>query len=114
MCSQTGFRSFLTKPIFSESNLNSDKHKFLRYLPIDGFSVASCIGPVNMTANCPLLVFRQSPIYVGQLELIATGNALSIDPDRIMLKKIVLFGNPIRVRKRLAVIKVRCKHVFCR
>lgn len=29
-----GFRSYWTKPIFSESNLNCDKHKFQRYLPV--------------------------------------------------------------------------------
>jgi hypothetical protein len=32
----------------------------------------------------------------------------SIDPDRIMLKKIILTGNPIRVRKRSGVVK----HMF--
>ncbi len=29
---QAGFRSFMTKPVFSESNLNCDKHKFERFL----------------------------------------------------------------------------------
>jgi pre-rRNA-processing protein TSR1 len=125
---QHGFRSYWTKPIFSESNLNCDKHKFQRYLPSDGFSVASCIGPVTMTPLCPLLVFKESSVD-GSLVLVATGSLLNIDPDRIMLKKvcevtlllrrtlfpfsyfllqIILTGNPVRVRKRIAVVK----HMF--
>lgn len=89
-----GFRSYWTKPIFSESNLNSDKHKFQRYLPLDGFSMVSCIGPVTMTPQCPLLIFKQSEVD-GSLSLLATGNLASIDPDRIMLKKV----RPITVPK---------------
>jgi hypothetical protein len=34
-----GFRSFWTKPVFSESNLNCDKHKFQRYLPVNESSL---------------------------------------------------------------------------
>lgn len=60
-----------------------------------------------MTPSCPLLVFKQSSVD-GSLQLVATGNLLSIDPDRIMLKKIILTGNPVRVRKRTGVIK----HMF--
>jgi len=33
-CIKVGFRSFLTRPIFSESNLNCDKHKFERFLQV--------------------------------------------------------------------------------
>ena len=55
-----------------------------------------------------ILVFRPSVHYEDRWDCIATGNLLSIDPDRIMLKKIILFGNPIRVRKRSAVVK----HMF--
>lgn len=74
---------------------------------MEGFTVASCIGPVNLTMTCPLMVFKQSDID-GSLQLIATGTPLSIDPDRIMLKKIILTGNPIRAKKRSGVIK----HMF--
>ncbi len=102
----------MVKPIFSESNFNCDKHKFIRYLPNDsGFTVMSCIGPVGMTSTPSantILVFRPSTRYANQYDLLATGNLLSIDTDRIMLKKIILFGNPIRIRKRTAVVK----HMF--
>eukprot|EP01035_Chromulina_nebulosa_P053629 gene53629-73344_t len=51
-----GFRSFLTRPIFSEANLNCDKHKFSRFLQHDTFSVGSCFGPMTLTP-CPVLLF---------------------------------------------------------
>lgn len=101
----TGFRSFKGKPIFSESNLNSDKHKMERFLMPDRFSVASVYGPISYLP-CPLLVFKELPD--GNRALVATGSLLKVDPDRIMLKKVVLTGLPIRVRKRLAVVK----HMF--
>ena len=55
---------------------------------------------------CPLLVYKK--LASGQLVLVATGSLTKVDPDRIMLKRVVLTGLPIRVRKRLAVIK----HLF--
>ena len=102
---QTGFRSFEAKPIFSESNLNCDKHKMERFLREDCFSMASVYGPITYMP-CPLLVYKR--LQGGQLVLVATGSLTKVDPDRIMLKKVVLTGLPIRVRKRLAVIK----HLF--
>lgn len=101
----TGFRSFEAKPIFSESNLNCDKHKMERFLREECFTMASAYGPVTYNP-CPLLVFKR--IADGTLVLVATGSLAKIDPDRIMLKKVVLTGLPIRVRKRMAVIK----HLF--
>jgi pre-rRNA-processing protein TSR1 len=69
--------------------------------------VASCIGPISMCAQEPLLVLRapDDSSTASQLQLVGRGALLSIDPDRIVLKKIVLTGNPIRVRKRSAVVR---------
>jgi pre-rRNA-processing protein TSR1 len=102
---QTGFRTFEAKPIFSESNLNCDKHKMERFLREDAFTMASVYGPVTYIP-CPLLVYKR--LANGSLVLVATGSLTKIDPDRIMLKKVILTGLPIRVRKRMAVIK----HLF--
>ena len=37
-----------------------------------------------------------------------TGTVGGVDPDRIILKKVILTGHPIRVRKKFAVVK----HLF--
>ncbi len=102
---QTGFRSFECKPIFSESNLNCDKHKMDRFLAEGKFSMASVYGPITFMP-CPLLVFKR--LDSGQVILVATGSLSKVDPDRIMLKKVILTGLPIRVRSRAAVVK----HLF--
>lgn len=105
MIMHTGFRSFSAKPIYSESNINSDKHKLERFFKSDKFTVASVYGPVTFLP-CPLLMFKK--LDSGRLVLVATGSLHSVDPDRIILKKIILTGLPVRVRKRYAVVK----HLF--
>lgn len=116
MIMQVGFRMFPANPIFSEANLNCDKHKMERYLP-EGFSVASCYGPITFQP-CPVLMYKEvvQPQYAPDgtisvqkvLVLVATGSLSSVDPNRIVLKKIILTGHPIRVHKRCAVLK----HLF--
>ncbi|KAJ1420791.1 ribosome biogenesis protein BMS1/TSR1 [Ochromonadaceae sp. CCMP2298] len=78
-----GFRSFIGRPAFSESNLNCDKHKFERFLLPDRFCVASVFGPVCVPAT-PLLSRGSGAGW----ELVATGSLMSVDPDRITLKKV--------------------------
>jgi pre-rRNA-processing protein TSR1 len=101
----TGFRGFWAKPIYSEPNLNCDKHKLERFLRHDRFSVASVYGPTTFMP-CPMLMFKDNGD--GNLVLVAVGAISSVDPDRIILKKVILTGIPIRVRKRFAVVK----HLF--
>ena len=80
---QVGFRTFFTKPIFSEANLNCDKHKMERFLQPSRYAVASIYAPITYLP-CPVLVFRNDP----SRELVAMGTLMSIDPDRIILKKV--------------------------
>eukprot|EP01041_Mallomonas_annulata_P001443 gene1443-2777_t len=80
---QVGFRTFSARPVFSEANLNCDKHKMERFLLPGRFSVASVFGPVTYQPS-------------------------GVDPDRIVLKKVILTGHPVRARKRYAVVK----HLF--
>jgi len=49
-----------------------------------------------------------SPNPIHALRLVAVGSLLSVDPDRVIVKKIVLTGFPYKIHKRGAVIK----HMF--
>eukprot|EP00980_Cylindrotheca_fusiformis_P017853 scaffold5653_cov147-Cylindrotheca_fusiformis.AAC.15 len=97
-----GWRTWKGRPIFSQNNLNCDKHKFERFLPQTGsFFAASVFGPVTYTP-CPILVFRT---LNGKRELVATGSVINADADRIVVKRIILTGYPVRVHKRFATVK---------
>ncbi|VEU41313.1 unnamed protein product [Pseudo-nitzschia multistriata] len=97
-----GWRTWTGRPIFSQNNLNCDKHKFERYMPQAGsFFAASVYGPVTYTP-CPVLVFRTMN---GTKELVAFGSMIGADADRTIVKRIILTGFPVRVHKRFASVK---------
>eukprot|EP00250_Pteridium_aquilinum_P012088 c20503_g1_i1 orf=59-2500(+) len=99
----TGFRVFKTRPIFSTDDINMDKHKLERFLHPGRFSVASVFAPICFSP-LPLVVFKETGIE-GRLTLAASGSLKSVDSDRIILKKIVLSGYPLRVQKQRAVVR---------
>jgi pre-rRNA-processing protein TSR1 len=102
-----GWRTWKARPVFSQNNLNCDKHKFERFLPTGGaFFAASVFGPVTYTP-CPILVFRERDETIGahHRELVAIGSMIGADADRIVVKRIVLTGYPVRVHKRHATVK---------
>mmetsp|Transcript_32005 Transcript_32005/g.67738 ORF Transcript_32005/g.67738 Transcript_32005/m.67738 type:complete len:1028 (-) Transcript_32005:236-3319(-) len=106
-----GWRTWQSRPIFSQNNLNSDKHKFERYMPANGgsaFFAGSVFGPVTY-GNSPVLMFREgketSTGMDVKREFLAHGSIIGADADRIVLKRIILTGYPTRVHKRHATVK---------
>jgi pre-rRNA-processing protein TSR1 len=93
-----GWRTWSARPVFSQHNLNSDKHKLERFLPQQNVHIcASIFGPVTFTP-CPVLAFRGN-------ELVGIGSMINANADRIVVKRILLTGYPVKVRKRTAVVK---------
>jgi len=100
-----GWRTWDSRPVFSQNNLNCDKQKFERFLPTDGaFCAASVLGPITYTP-CPVLVFRKQQTDGNRMQFIALGSMISADADRIVVKRIILTGYPTRVHKRHATVK---------
>eukprot|EP00172_Hildenbrandia_rubra_P001286 Plantae.Rhodophyta-Hildenbrandia_rubra.ctg18322.p1 GENE.Plantae.Rhodophyta-Hildenbrandia_rubra.ctg18322~~Plantae.Rhodophyta-Hildenbrandia_rubra.ctg18322.p1 ORF type:complete len:768 (-),score=162.52 Plantae.Rhodophyta-Hildenbrandia_rubra.ctg18322:3210-5345(-) len=93
-----GFMRYLACPMFSEQNRNSDKHKMERYLRHGRYTVASVYGNATFPP-APVLMFHDEG------DLVATGSLLGADPDRIVLKKIVLTGYVFKAQKRKATIR---------
>ncbi|XP_031846369.1 tsr1 ribosome assembly factor [Nomia melanderi] len=98
---QCGFRRFSASPIFSQ-HTNGSKHKYERYFRPEMTVVASMYAPITFPP-CPVLCYLER--LNGSLELIATGSVLSVNPDRIVVKRVVLSGHPFKVHKRSAVIR---------
>nr|CAD1833442.1 unnamed protein product [Ananas comosus var. bracteatus] len=102
-----GFRQFTARPLFSSDNINCDKHKMERFLHAGRFSVASIYGPICYPP-LPLIVLKNmegAPPAVA-----AVGSLKSVDPDRIILKKIILTGYPQRVSKSKAIVRYMFHH----
>ncbi|GAB4854293.1 hypothetical protein Ancab_022879 [Ancistrocladus abbreviatus] len=101
-----GFREFIARPIFSSDNLNSDKHKMERFLHGGRFSIASIYAPISFPP-LPLVALKSADSSVA---VAAVGSLKSIDPDRIILKKIILTGYPQRVSKLKATVRYMFHH----
>jgi pre-rRNA-processing protein TSR1 len=98
----TGLRSFMARPIFSTDEHGADKHKLERFLLEGRPSMATIFAPISYPP-LPLLAFKPRPS--GQVVLAATGALRDCNPDRVVLKKIVLTGYPVKAHKSKAVVK---------
>ncbi|KAF8089094.1 hypothetical protein N665_0518s0020 [Sinapis alba] len=98
-----GFRQFVARPVFSTDNFSSEKHKMERFLHPGRFSLASVYGPISFP-SLPLVVLKISE-GSGAPAVTALGSLKSIEPNKIILKKIILTGYPQRVSKMKASVR---------
>ncbi|XP_045840026.1 pre-rRNA-processing protein TSR1 homolog [Meles meles] len=96
-----GFRRFRASPLFSQHTA-ADKHKFQRFLTADAALVVTVYGPITFPP-ASVLLFKQSSN--GMHSLIATGYLLSVDPDRVVIKRVVLSGHPFKIFTKMAVVR---------
>uniref|UniRef100_A0A7E4VKB0 Pre-rRNA-processing protein TSR1 homolog n=1 Tax=Panagrellus redivivus TaxID=6233 RepID=A0A7E4VKB0_PANRE len=97
-----GYRRFEAGAVFSQ-HTNGNKFKMERFMPTDdGPFVASMYAPI-MFGPAPVLVFRRD--QHGNEHLVARGTTLDVNPDRVIVKRVVLSGHPSKVNKRAATVK---------
>ncbi|CAD6197726.1 unnamed protein product [Caenorhabditis auriculariae] len=96
-----GFRSFTAEALFSQ-HTSGDKFKMERFMPTDGPFVATVFAPITFPP-ASVLVFRLDDH--GRQELVATGSVLDNNPDRVVLKRIVLSGHPFKINRRAVVVR---------
>ncbi|XP_064112530.1 pre-rRNA-processing protein TSR1 homolog isoform X2 [Macrobrachium nipponense] len=96
-----GFRRFANQPVFSE-HTTGNKHKFARFFHPGTTVVATMFAPITFPP-LSVLVFRERPD--GAQDLVATGSLLSVDPKRMVIKRVVLSGHPFKVNRKTAVVR---------
>ncbi|XP_054858050.1 pre-rRNA-processing protein TSR1 homolog [Eublepharis macularius] len=96
-----GFRRFQTSPLYSQHS-SAAKHKLERFLRADGATVATMYGPITFPPASVLLFKQRSD---GAHDLLATGCLLSVDPNRVILKRVVLSGHPFKIHSKVAVVR---------
>lgn len=102
LIAQCGPRRFLVRPIFSQFGRSSNNvYKYERFLHPGQNSTASFIGPVTF-GNLPVVYFKQTN---EKLELVGTGSVLDADHTRILAKRAVLTGAPLKIHKKLVTIR---------
>jgi pre-rRNA-processing protein TSR1 len=106
-----GFRRLACKPIFSEDNFNCDKHKYERFLMPNRFAVMTAFFPVTY-GPAPVIAIRAgvTSSLAKTREMACFGSLASVNPDRIILKRIVLSGTPVKVKKKTATVKFMFFH----
>ncbi|KAG9485824.1 hypothetical protein GDO78_008743 [Eleutherodactylus coqui] len=96
-----GFRRFRAAPLYSQ-HTSADKHKSERFLRSDAAVVVTVYAPITFP-TASVLMFKQRAN--GMHDLIATGSLLSVDPDRIIIKRVVLSGHPFKIMRKTAVVR---------
>ncbi|KAF7252944.1 hypothetical protein EG68_09048 [Paragonimus skrjabini miyazakii] len=114
MLFQAGVRRFVAAPIYSTQTTSvQEKAKFESFFSASQSTVVATVYAPVMYAPVNVLQFRVrideddcgnlSAPYVG--ELVATGTLHSVDPSRLVVKRIVLSGHPYKIHKRNAVVR---------
>nr|XP_017010616.2 pre-rRNA-processing protein TSR1 homolog [Drosophila takahashii] len=98
---QCGYRRFVVNPIYSQ-HTNGDKHKFERFFRPYETICATFYAPIQFPPAA-VLAFKVNPD--STLALVARGRLLSCNPDRIVLKRVVLSGHPMRINRKSASIR---------
>lgn len=92
-----GFRHLWIKPLLSEDT-RSSKYLFLRVIDQNQSAIASFIAPAFMQGS-PITYFKE---INGMMCFIGTGSIKTVDPNRMIIKRIILTGNPYRTAGRNA------------
>eukprot|EP00062_Callorhinchus_milii_P011632 gi/632957798/ref/XP_007894681.1/ PREDICTED: pre-rRNA-processing protein TSR1 homolog [Callorhinchus milii] len=96
-----GYRRFRAPPLYSQHS-SAYKFKYERFFPPNSSIVATVYAPITFP-SASVLMFKSR--VNGMQDLVATGSLLSVDPDRIIVKRIVLSGHPFKIMKKTSVVR---------
>ena len=97
------------KPIFStEVSTGGDKLKIQKYLEKDKFYIMTTYAQLTYP-NSPIILFTHKTLdnnnIDSKLSFCGTGSTLEANDKKIILKKIVLTGYPVKIKKKKAIVR---------
>ncbi|PVF93695.1 ribosome biogenesis protein tsr1 [Serendipita vermifera] len=103
-----GARRIAVNPIFSQhlrggAKTTNNVHKFERFLTEGVSSVGTIYGPLTF-GKLPVMLFKETSDKQAPV-LVATGTLLPPSTTRIIAKRILLTGHPIKIHKRTVTIR---------
>jgi len=103
-----GFRRISLKPLLSaetKPGAASEKYKSMRFLRDDMPAVATAVCPI-IFAPGKVLVFTEKSMASNSVDaIVATGVVMPPNPMRVVLKRIILTGYPLKCHKKKAVVR---------
>ncbi|KAI9594595.1 hypothetical protein BDF19DRAFT_444182 [Syncephalis fuscata] len=103
-----GFRRFRVQPLYSQNTRGgkgtNQVHKYERFLRLDKTSVATVFAPIQF-GQMPISLYKESGDANSAPILVATGTFMNAEPNRIVAKRIILSGHPVKVNKKSAVVR---------
>jgi len=97
------FRRWIARPIYSHES-SIDKHLTQRYFQMGPFTIATVYSRI-LFPPATVIAFKPQPNDNAPGPLIASGSLLSVDADRMLIKRVVLTGNVISSHKRLGIVR---------
>ena len=99
-----GWRRERAAPVYNTDNLG-DKHKLERFLRARVPTIASVFAPITY-GPAPVIAFKETFNAQGvSVDLCLTGSVRDANPDRIILKRVILSAVPFRTHKHKSVAR---------
>jgi len=98
---QVGHHRFQARPILSEIS-PGNKHKMLRFGQVNQSVMATIFGPI-VFPTASVLAFKSTS--KAELIPVGSGHLFSIDPSRLVIKRVLLSGHPFKVTNKNAVVR---------
>ncbi|ODO03106.1 hypothetical protein I350_05951 [Cryptococcus amylolentus CBS 6273] len=101
-----GPRRYLVNPLFSQHSGSkgvNNVHKSEKFMKPGIATVMSIFGPIWFGQSGCLLLKDDGSTDVPNL--VATGTFMSSDPTRVIAKRVILTGHPVKVHKKTATIR---------
>lgn len=101
---QCGPRRLRIHPLFSQagSNAANGVYKYDRFLQPGRAATATVIAPLTF-GSVPVVYFARDAD--GALDMVGSGSVLDADKNRVLAKRVVLTGHPLKIHKKLVTIR---------